>query len=179
MVSISDRWVAQSSEVLYPRLGTVGVTEEDIAALKGLAERNSRGRCRFCLHESASDRLHDMVIAFAPGVYDRPHKHHAKVETLIAIEGDAFYFRFSDDGRPISAQPISASGNNGALRILRTPIGEFHALLIHGGPFVFCESTLGPFDPAATEFALWSPASEDKSSVNQYLADLRKCTTTF
>ena len=178
ITSVSDRWIAQNGEVLYARPGTSGITAEDIAALKDMAKRSSRGRCRFCLHESASDLLHDMVIAFVPGAYDRPHKHHAKTETLIAIEGDAFYLRFSDNGRPISAQLISASEKSGALHVLRTPVGEYHALLISGGSFVFCESTLGPFDPEASEFAPWSPVPEDKSSVDHYLAELHSWATT-
>ena len=172
MASLADRWVAESGEVLYPRPGTREVTAGDIAALKAQAERSPRGRCRICLHGRPADQLHDMVIAFAAGAYDRPHRHHAKTETLIAMEGEAFYVCYSEDGRPVSSAQLSASSKGDALRVLRTPTGVYHGLLITRGPFVFCESTLGPFDPKSSEFAAWSPPPDDKQGVERYLAGL-------
>jgi cupin fold WbuC family metalloprotein len=174
MIPISDRWVAQSSEVFYARPGTMGVTVEDIAALKEMAKRNPRGRCRFCLHGNVSDRLHDMVIAFMPGAYDRPHRHLSREETLVVLDGEAKYIHFSEVGQPQNLLNLSASGASNASRLVRTPIGQFHNLLIGSETFVFCESTLGPFDPASSEFSSWSPISTDTATVDEYLAGLAK-----
>ncbi len=114
-----------------------------------------------------------MVIALARGIYDRPHRHLVRGETLIAIEGEGVYIRFAADGRPAAHQRFSASARGGSTRILRTPAGEYHGLLIESEWLVFCESTSGPFDPAASEFAPWSPAPEEKLVVERYLAELR------
>jgi cupin fold WbuC family metalloprotein len=172
MVDLIDRWIAHSGEVLYPRWDTAAVTADDIAALKQRAAASPRGRCRICLHERASDTLHDMVIVLGRGAYDRPHRHFAKIETLVAMEGEAMYLRFAADGTPIACKRFSAGGDAGSVRVLRTSVGEFHGLLVASEWFVFCESTLGPFDPAASEFAPWSPAPENERAVERYLAEL-------
>jgi cupin fold WbuC family metalloprotein len=170
MTDLLDRWVARGSDVFYPRPGVVAVTSADVAALKERAAASPRGRCRICLHGKETDILHDMVIVLYRGAYDRPHRHLVKVETMIAIEGAAVYLRFAADGTPIAADLFSA-GNSGA-RVLRTPAGEFHALMIVSEWLVFCESTLGPFDPGASEFAPWSPAAEETTAVARYLSGL-------
>jgi cupin fold WbuC family metalloprotein len=167
-----DNWVAHGDEVLYARPGIVAVTPDDLAALKRRAARNSRGRCRFCLHQDPSDALHDMVIALRQGVYDRPHRHFYKVETLIVLEGEGTYVRFASDGRPIAGQRLSALEDQRCARILRTPVGEYHSLLVESEWLIFCESTLGPFDPAASDFAPWAPTPEDRPAVERYLAEL-------
>lgn len=170
--ALQNRWIVHSGEVLYASAGFVSVTPEDIAELKRRAAASPRGRCRLCLHRDASAPLHDMVIALARGAYDRPHRHFAKTETLIALEGDATYFHFAADGKPVACMGFSASAEASGARVLRMPTGEYHGLLIKSDWLVFCESTLGPFDPAASEAAPWSPAPDDKPAVERYLAGL-------
>jgi cupin fold WbuC family metalloprotein len=167
-----NRWIVHNVEVLYARPGVVAVTPDDIADLKERAAHSPRRRCRFCLHETPADDLHDMVIALGRGVYDRPHRHIAKVETLIALEGEGIFVRFAADGRPIAFQRFSAVGARNSAHVLRTPVGEYHGLLVESEWLVFCESTLGPFDPAAIEFAPWSPTPADAPAVERYLTEL-------
>jgi cupin fold WbuC family metalloprotein len=173
MAELLDRWIPQGAEVLYPRPGVVAVTPEDIVALKRRAAAGPRGRCRICLHANADESLHDMVIVLARGTYDRPHRHLAKAETMIALEGEALYFRFAVDGKPTGRERFSAGSNSNGACLLRTVPGEYHGLLIESEWLVFCESTLGPFDPAASEFAPWSPVPEDKAGVEHFLGQLR------
>jgi len=172
MTTSRQRWIVHSDEVLYASAGFVTVTPEDIVDLKHRAAATPRGRCRLCLHQDPGALLQDMVIALSRGVYDRPHRHLARAETLIALEGEALCVRYTPDGRPTETQQFSASVGNAGARILRMPVGEFHGLLITSEWLVFCESTLGPFDPAASELASWSPAPEDKPAVERYLAGL-------
>lgn len=167
-----NRWVARSGEVLYASADFVTVTPDDIVELKHRAAASPRGRCRLCLHQDPAASLHDMVIALARGVYDRPHRHLAKAETLIALEGEAICLRYTQDGRPMNCERFSAVGGTAGARILRMPVGEFHGLLVTSEWLVFCESTVGPFDPAASEAAPWSPKPDDKSAVECYLAEL-------
>jgi cupin fold WbuC family metalloprotein len=113
------------------------------------------------------------VIALGRDAYDRPHRHLVKTETMIALEGEALYLQFDVDGAPTGRQRFSAAANCDGVRMLRTPPGEFHGLVVVSEWLVFCESALGPFDAAASEFAPWSPAPADGSAVGRYLADLR------
>lgn len=168
-----NRWTAFGNDIRYASGSFVTVTPDDIAELKRSAAVSPRGRCRLCLHEDSAAPLHDMVIALRQGVYDRPHRHLAKAETLVALEGEAICVRYAQDGQPTAWQSLSATGSNSA-RILRMPIGEFHGLLIVSEWFVFCESTLGPFDATASEAAPWSPGYEDQAAVEQFLAGLNK-----
>jgi len=169
-----DRWIEVSSEIFYPRREMVSISVDDIAFLKKRAAESPRGRCRICLHGHASDALHDMVIVLARGAYVRPQRHFVKAETMVALEGDGIYIRFAPDGRPIAHEWFSATGSINHARVLRAPINEYHGLLITSEWLVFCESTLGPFDPAGSEFAPWSPAPADQPAVERFLADLHE-----
>jgi cupin fold WbuC family metalloprotein len=173
MTAPSNRWIVHSNEVLYAHPGFGAVTSGDIAELKRRAAASPRGRCRICLHENSAEPLHEMVVAMAGWVYDRPHRHLSKAESQVVLEGEATCIRYTPAGQPKASQRFSAEGGADGARVLRMPAREFHGLLIHSEWFVFSESTLGPFDPNASEDAPWSPRADDREAVERYLAELK------
>jgi cupin fold WbuC family metalloprotein len=167
------RWIVESDEVLYAPAGFNALAPADIAELKRRAAQTPRQRCRVCLHDAPRAVLHDMVIVQGCGIYARPHRHLTRPETIIVLEGEGTFIRFTDDGQPVAAVALSASGSPGTTQILRVPVSEFHGLTVTSEWLVICESTLGPFDPMANEFAVWSPPQEDVAAVSRYLDELK------
>jgi cupin fold WbuC family metalloprotein len=168
-----SRWIIQNDEVLYAPAGFNALAPADIDELKQRAARTPRQRCRVCLHDAPGAVLHDMVIVQGRGIYARPHRHLTRPETIIVLEGEGTFIRFSDDGKPVAAIALSASSRPGTTQVIRVPVSEFHGLTIESEWLVMCESTLGPFDPKANEFAAWSPPQEDVAAVARYLDELK------
>jgi cupin fold WbuC family metalloprotein len=169
----SGKWLAQSDEVFCAPGDFSTFTSADLDELKERAAATARHRCRICLHPSPNALLHDMVIVHGRDVYVRPHRHRTKPETLIVLEGEGTYIEFDLEGRPNRAVKLSTLGVGGA-SIVRVPAGTFHSLTIESEWLVFCESTLGPFDPEASEPAPWSPAAENALAVGTYMTALRR-----
>jgi cupin fold WbuC family metalloprotein len=166
-------WIIENDEVLYAPAGFNALAPADIDELKQRAAKTPRQRCRVCLHDAPNAALHDMVIVQGRGIYARPHRHLTRPETLIVLEGEGTFIRFSDDGQPVAAISLSASGRAGTTQVIRVPVSEFHGLTVESEWLVICESTLGPFDPKANEFAAWSPPQEDVTAVGRYLDELK------
>jgi cupin fold WbuC family metalloprotein len=173
VTEMTGGWIVQNEEVLYAPAGFSALLPGDIAELKRRAALTARRRCRICLHDGAHAALHDMVIVQGRGIYARPHRHLRRPETLIVLEGEGTFVRFTDDGRPTAAIPLSASGRDGTTQVLRVPTGEYHGLTVESEWLVICESTLGPFDPNANEFAPWAPPQENVAAVRHYLDELK------
>jgi cupin fold WbuC family metalloprotein len=173
ITDMTRTWIVQNEEVLYAPPGFSALEPTDIAELKRRAAATARQRCRICLHPSANATLHDMVIVQGRGIYARPHRHLARPETIIVLEGEGTFVRFSDDGIPTAAVPLSAGGRAGTAQVLRVPTGEYHGLTVESEWLVICESTLGPFNPVANEFAPWAPSQENAGAVRDYLDDLK------
>jgi cupin fold WbuC family metalloprotein len=168
-----SRWIIQNDEVLYAPPGFNALAPADIDELKRRAAQTPRQRCRVCLHDAPNATLHDMVIVQGRGIYARPHRHLTRPETIIVLEGEGTFIRFSDDGKAVAAISLSASGRPGTTQVIRVPVSEFHGLTIESEWLVICESTLGPFDPKANEFAAWSPPQQDVAAVARYLDELK------
>jgi cupin fold WbuC family metalloprotein len=168
-----SRWIVQNEEVLYAPADFSALVPADIAELKRRAAQTARKRCRICLHQAPNAVLHDMVIVQGRGIYARPHRHLTRPETLIVIEGEGTFIRFSDAGEPVAAIALSASNGSATTQVLRVPVSEFHGLTVESEWLVICESTLGPFDTAANEFAAWSPPQEDVAAVARYVEELK------
>jgi cupin fold WbuC family metalloprotein len=173
MNEMQSHWTIQNEEVLYAPTAFSALVPADIAELKHRAAQTARRRCRICLHESPNAVLHDMVIVQGQGIYARPHRHLTRPETLIVLEGEGTFIRFTDEGEPVAAIPLSASGRSGTTQVLRVPVSKFHGLTVESEWLVICESTLGPFDPATNEFAVWSPPQDNVPAVNRYMAELK------
>lgn len=160
----------ESAEVLYCEDELVLVDAGDLAELERLARSAPRGRARICAHRSPSDPLHEMVIAVDRKSYIRPHRHLARTESFHVIAGAATVLLFGDDGSPRARLPLGDPGSGRAFYFrLDRPL--FHALLVESAAFLFHEIALGPFDPAGSQPAPWSPEDRDPEAGRAFLAD--------
>ena len=161
-----------SPEVLYSRMPYPAVTPEDIEELKAIARTNPRRRVRLCTHSSEKDTLHEMLIVQSRDNYIRPHRHDVKTESYHFIEGSAVVFILDEAGEVVAQTRL---GTSGAL-YYRVPAGLYHCFVFTSDWAIFHESTVGPFNPAETFFAPWSPVEGDDDAVEKFLSRLRKAT---
>ena len=160
-----------SPEVLYAQGPMVTVNSEQIGAWTERAESAPRKRYRLCAHQAA-DPVHEMLICLDRSGYIRPHRHHGKSESLHVIEGLARLILFEEDGRIRQQIPLGpyASGRAFFFR-MEEPV--YHTLWLETASFVFHETTRGPFNPADTEFAPWSPA-EGSAEAPAFVSELQR-----
>jgi cupin fold WbuC family metalloprotein len=161
----------QSPEVLVATGGVVCLTAAEARAIGDRASRSQRRRARLCAHPQPSDPLHEMIIALARGTYIRPHRHAGKSESFHIIEGELAVVLFEEAGaiRDVIRMGPYQSGRVFFYRLME-PL--FHTVLVNSARVLFHETTNGPFDPADTEFAPWSPAEDDPAAPD-YLHALR------
>jgi cupin fold WbuC family metalloprotein len=140
-----------------------------IEFIRDCALRNPRGRARICAHKDSGDNLHEMLIGIAPGSYVRPHRHHSKIESFHLIEGNADIVILSEQG---SIEDVIELGPN-ANFYYRLDSPRYHTLLISSPVLVIHETTNGPFDPAQTDWAAFSPV-EGAAESSSYTSQLRQ-----
>jgi cupin fold WbuC family metalloprotein len=157
-----------SDEVFLAIDDIVRFDRRAIDFIKAKALSNPRGRARICAHKSSQDSLHEMLIAIQSNSYIRPHRHHNKIESFHLIEGRADIVIFDDEGTITDVVKLSADHN--FYYRLNTP--RYHTLIIHSPVLVIHEITNGPFDVAASDFATFSPADNDKVNVDYYVKKL-------
>jgi cupin fold WbuC family metalloprotein len=162
---------AQSAEVLVATGGVVKATIADLAVVCDRGIRSARKRARLCAHEDASDPLHEMLICLVRETYVRPHRHPGKTESFHVIDGELDVVLFEPDGaiRDVVRMGPYPAGNVFFYR-LNEPC--FHSVIVNTPHALIHETTNGPFDPDATEFAPWAPA-EDHRDVGQFMNHLR------
>ncbi len=158
-----------NDEVYYTADGITLVGPEEIAFLKARAAETPRRRTRLCTHPSPDSGLHEMLIVHGRDAYVRPHRHLGKPESLHVMEGRATAIFFDDQGTPRRRVPIG----DDACRYYRIDDAVFHSLLIESDWLVFHEVTAGPFDPAKTEWAAWSPDGKNEAEAQRYIDGLR------
>ena len=161
--------IKRSEEVYVAQDSNITVSQQDMTSLKHLARNTKRGRVRLCLHQSPQEAVHEMVIVHPQGAYIPPHKHQAKSETIVILEGKCDYFLFSDAGEIIKKFPLCASSEGGEF-LFRLTEPVYHSLLIQSGQLVFLEITRGPFNREETEFAPWAPDAESIEGVKNFHA---------
>jgi cupin fold WbuC family metalloprotein len=162
-----------SDEVYYTERAVTSVGPEEIDFLKARAAELPRRRSRLCAHPSPEHGLHEMLIVHGRDAYVRPHRHHGKPESLHVIEGRATALLFGEDGG-IERRIAMGPPGSGACFFYRIESAVYHSLVIESDWLVFHEATSGPFDPAQTEWAPWSPDGKDETAAARYLLDLRK-----
>ncbi|WP_439629721.1 WbuC family cupin fold metalloprotein [Gemmata sp.] len=160
-----------SNEVLVATTGVVRVTAADAAEVVRRGTSSERKRARLCAHPAATDPLHEMLICLARGTYIRPHRHSGKSESFHVIEGELDVVLFDDGGtvRDVIRMGPYPSGRTFFYRLAEP---TYHTVLVTTPHVLFHETTSGPFDPAGSEFAPWSPA-EGEPAADEYLAALR------
>ncbi len=166
------RWLPQNSEVFYAEGPVLHLGQAELERLKAAARANPSGKARLCAHLRDTDTLHEMVIVHHANTYVRPHRHTGKGESFHIMEGAGEVVLFDEAGEVTEVVRLGTldSGRSCFYR-LREP--RFHCVIIESGVLVFHETTAGPFVPADTEFAPWSPTGQDAATAGSYLDALK------
>ena len=159
-----------SPEVFQADERVVQVNAAVIDRIKQQASSVPRRRARLCVHKSTDDRLHEMLIAMARGIYIRPHKHLGKSESFHIIEGAADIVFFDEDGNVDEVLRTSAGG----VFYFRNDEPRYHTQIITSDFLVVHEITNGPFNRADTVFAPWAPDETDAGAVAAYWEKLKQ-----
>jgi cupin fold WbuC family metalloprotein len=140
--------------------------------LKEQARINRMRRARICAHPGPDAEQHDMLIVSHRETYVAPHRHPAKSESFLVIEGETDVLLFESDGRLATRFTMGPCGSDHPF-FYRMPAGRYHSLDIRSELLVFAESTKGPFRPEETENAAWAPAPHDAAAGQAFIAALR------
>jgi cupin fold WbuC family metalloprotein len=153
----------ENDEVLYAATDIVTVHRGDIGELKAGAEETARKRIRLCAHSTTQNRLHEMFIVLGKGSYIRPHRHAGKSESFHLVEGRLDIVIFDNAGNVVEIIDMGdyQSGRRFYFRI-EQPV--FHTVVVRSDFVIFHETTNGPFDRAATEYAPWAPEDSEIES---------------
>ena len=159
----------------------VEINQEDMVLLdkawinriKKLAQENSSGKYRTCIHQSEKDNVHEMLIIHSSDSYVRPHKHRINGESLQFIEGEGTVIIFNDDG---SIKQAFKVGDQFSDNTFYYSMGKdlFHMLIIESEFLIFKETTKGPFIRKNTIFPNWAPDGKDNNELAKYFAHLDK-----
>jgi cupin fold WbuC family metalloprotein len=162
-----------SKEVFYADELLANVGHQDIEFLKARVGDTERKRIRLCAHKDVEDDLHEMFIVLSKETYIRPAKHLGKAESLHVVEGRADAVFFDEAGNVTDVIPL---GNYSSGRRFYYRIAEpvYHTLLIRSDPFIFHETTRGPFRRSDTVFAPWAPEESDVVAVGEYMERLAR-----
>ena len=157
--------------VFYTSSEFVTADDDLVAFLKQAANASPTLRARLCAHPSPQAEQHDMLVVTARGSYVAPHRHLAKSETFLVIEGEADALLFDDDGALTSTVAMGPA-KSGRTFFYRMPPGRFHCLHVLSDHILFLESAKGPYDPGASEYAPWAP---DPSEADAGLGYIYEC----
>ena len=154
--------------VFYTSDDIVEVGPEWYDTLKENAYTAMKKRSRLCLHHSAEDALHEMIIVFHHEALIPPHRHHGKTESFHIIFGELDVLLFDDDGRPtrIISMGDYASGKPHVYR-MNAPI--WHSVIIRSEYAAIHEVTNGPFRVEDADYASWAP--EPDAALREFLAE--------
>jgi cupin fold WbuC family metalloprotein len=158
---------APSKAVLAPDADVVQAGDEEILALRRLADEAPLGRARLCAHRDPSDPLHEMLIVLVRSTYVRPHRHPGKTESFHVVEGLVDVPLFDEHGQLTEIVRLGAHGS-GRPFYYRLNVPSFHTVVVRSDAVVLHETTNGPFDPADTVFAPWAPDPDDEPAARSY-----------
>lgn len=155
-----------------------GVDRDMLQTVQNRAREVSIRRARVCCHERTTDSPQEMLICLEPGSYIRPHRHHGRAESGLALEGVADAVFFDDNGNITETWPMGPMGS-GLRFFYRIQQPVFHCLVVRNEPFIFHEVSTGPFEPDGTEYSPWSADAADADATAAYLSELRTQVTQF
>ena len=143
-----------------------------INRIKKLAQENSSGKYRTCIHQSEKDNVHEMLIIHSSDSYVRPHKHRINGESLQFIEGEGTVIIFNDDS---SIKQVFKVGDPSSDNTFYYRMGKdlFHMLIIESEFLVFKETTKGPFIRENTIYPNWAPDGSNEEEINSYISNLK------
>ncbi len=163
---------AINSDVFVAEDRVVTVSRGGFEEFQRRAAESERHRARLCAHKDNANRINEMFIALTSDAYIRPHRHLNKSESFHVIEGTATVIFFDENGKIEEVIHIG-DYQSGKPFFYRNEDERFHAQIVTSPRLVFHEITNGPFDPAETEWAPWSPDESDPELVKDYLNGLK------
>ena len=117
------------------------------------------GSARVCLHASANERTHVMLIAQCAGDYSPPKRHPRYGKWIHVISGELLVAAFTDQGG-VETREILTSGQSFGVYF---PRNVFHTNFPVSDVSVFVEAVAGPFARADSNFdAPWAPTIRDQ-----------------
>lgn len=158
-----------SAGVYIVNEGIISLDNEAVDFLKARADEAPLRRARICAHRNNDDPIHEMLIVQAYDSYIRPHKHLNKSESFHVVEGCADIIIFKENGDILKVIPLGNKGNF----FFRLSDSLFHTIIINSPYFVIHETTNGPFNHLATQYAPFSPAMDDFEAINIYVEGIR------
>ena len=161
----------EASGALFNTESVMSVDAELLGTIKQRAADAPRGRFRLCLHHSTDEPVQEMIIAHTRASYTQPHRQDAS-KLYVMMEGELLVVVFDERGtvsRRITLQPASQS----VPCCLRMAPGWWHTTIALSDVAVVCE-VLGSANPAgaASEYADWAPAENDREAVAAYVRQL-------
>lgn len=171
-MSSGDQFDEVSQGVYYARNAFNFAGRSAVELVKQFASNAPRRRCRICFHPDQQARAQEMLIAMHRSSYVCPHRHLEKSETMTVLEGAATALLFDENGTVIERLPMG-DYRSGRAFFYRMPENMFHTLMFETEWLVYLETTIGPFDPLASEIAPWAPPETDPDKGHAYLQALK------
>ena len=141
---------------------------ENINFLKQKAKESFLKRARYCLHNSHSDLIHEMIIVFCKNSYIRPHKHLNKTESFHLIEGSMLIFFFDDLGNIDNKILLDVSKKSKPF-FYRLVTSKWHCVVPLSEFVVIHETTNGPYNEHDNIYPTWAPYNEENDKVKIFL----------
>ena len=142
------------------------ITDTQLAALAGQAQRSPRRRANHNLHEQLSDPVQRLAIAMEPDTVVLPHRHPHTWELLYPLRGRFVVLHFDEGGAVIARAVLGED-----CKLLETPAGVWHAVLSLDAGGVIFEVKHGPYAPLAeADVAPWCRSVEESALLVRYAA---------
>lgn len=145
-------------EVEFSAGPVVLITPALIERVRRAAAISPRRRARLCLHHSADDLLHTMLIVLCRGTEIAIHRHSNKAECYHVLSGQ-MTLRIHDDTGGIVQRIRLGDPATGQNSLCRISAGLWHSVEVETDEVILHESTTGPFRPGETEFLSSLPMS--------------------
>lgn len=147
--------------------GIASITANDITTEREIASELDTKRARICFHQDRNDLVHEMMITFHRDTYVRPHKHLAKAESYLVIEGEMEILYFDDNGH-VTNRIEMGNFESGKQFYLKSITEAWHTPIIKSEFVTLLEITNGPFVENDCLFADWAPELGDKVGIRSF-----------
>tara|TARA_B100000787_G_C16190869_1_gene297412 strand:+ start:645 stop:1712 length:1068 start_codon:yes stop_codon:yes gene_type:complete len=151
----------------------INLGSSDFNFLKTAIKKSSRNRSRICTHHNTDEKLHEMFVIYGRETYVRPNRHFGKDESVFVLEGACDVYFFDLDGHVTNVVELDTSNSENPY-FCRIPKEIYHTVVIKSNQVVLFEATSGPFEPADTYYANWSPKEGDEYGIKKFQANLEE-----
>lgn len=138
------------------------IDAKQLSAMTTAAITAPRLRTHKNLHDSPSEPIQQVVIAFQPSTYVRPHRHGPGIWEMFALlDGALAVLIFDDDGTLTQRVELRSNGD----RIVQLDAGLWHSLVVLEPNSLALEVKPGPYvQTTDKDFAIWAPAEGDEDA---------------